>query len=266
VKNLVFLCLFLIATCNFAAEIDTTKPQLLFGTEVYAPYNFVDSQTGEISGFSHDIVKALIAHVGDEVNAKIEIYPWARIYYMAQHIENVGIFSMVHSKARDKMFKWVGVLYYPDAYIWKLRERADIQVNTKTDLKRYKTVVINDGIDYQILTREYGLSMGDHLLAITSTEQKLLMLTSGRAELFEYGELALRWKMHLMGLDFSLVEKVMPVPEMTSLSLAFSLKTDDAIVQKYRQALLDIKQNGTYQTILHKWKFPAQQLRMKHPR
>ncbi|WP_448550300.1 substrate-binding periplasmic protein [Thalassotalea fusca] len=258
-KNLVLMCLFLIATCTFAAEIDaTTKPQLLFGTEVYAPYNFVDGQTGQISGFSNDIVKALIAHAGDQDNATIEIYPWARIYYMAQHLENVGIFSMVRSKAREKMFKWVGVLYYPDAYIWKLRARTDIQVHNKADLKRYKTVVINDGIDYQILTREYGLSIDDHLLAITSTEQKLLMLTSGRAELFEYGELALRWKMHLMGIDFSTVEKVMPVPEMTSLSLAFSLKTDDAIVNKYRQALADIKQNGTYQKILYKWQFPAQ--------
>ena len=240
--------------CLLAPYIQASEPpKLIFGTEIYAPYNFIDEKSGRISGFSNDVVNALITHVGDENNAEIKIYPWARIYYMAQHIENVAIFSMVRSKAREKMFKWVGVLYYPDAYIWKLRERGDIVVNNKHDLKKYKIVVINDGIDEQILTKWYGLNKDGHLLAISSTEQKLLMLTSGRAELFEYGELALRWKMK--GLDFSLVEKVMPVPEMTSLSLAFSLKTKDEIVDRYRQALVEIRANGVYQEILRKWQF-----------
>jgi len=234
----------------------TAQDSIIFGTEIYAPYNYVDKRTGRISGFSYDVVKALINHVGDQEIAEVKVYPWARIYYMAQHLENVAIFSMVHSEARDKKFKWVGVLYYPDAFIWKLSARTDIKIKNKADLQQYKTVVLNDGIDEQILTRWYGLTSDEHLLTIAGNDQKVLMLTSGRAELFEYGELALRWKMSLMGLDFSLVEKVMPIPEMTSLSLAFSLKTSDEIVNRYRQALREIKTNGVYQAILNKWRIP----------
>ena len=66
----------------------------------------------------------------------------------------------------------------------------------------------------------------------------------------------LRWKMKEMSLDFTRVEKVLSVPEMAPLSLAFSPQTNDKIVARYRNALIAIKENGIYGQILNKWRLP----------
>jgi len=234
--------------------------RILFGTEIYAPYNFVDEDTGQLTGFSYDVVKALISFVGDQDIVEVKVFPWARIYYMAQHMENVAIFSIIHSEQRSSLFKWAGTLYYSDSYIWKMADRTDIHVENKQDLKRYQTAVLNDGVDQQILMRRYDLSKSRHLLPVSSANQKLLMLFNGHVDLSEYGEMPLRWKMREMSLDYQQVEKVLAIPEMAPLSLAFSPLTSDEIVNRYRQALIAIKENGVYDQILEKWLLPVSKI------
>ena len=230
--------------------------RILFGTEDYAPYNYIDEKSGQLTGFSYDVVQTLILLVGDQNIAEIKVFPWARIYNMAQNMENVAIFSMIHSQQRDNLFKWVGTLYYADSFIWKLATREDINIAHRKDLMRYQTAVLNGGIDQQILIKHYNLSIKQHLRSVSSANQKLFTLFNGHVDLAEYAEMPLRWKMRKMSLDFDLVEKVLAIPEMAPLSLAFSPQTSDEIVERYRLALIAIKENGVYDQLLEKWRLP----------
>ena len=163
------LLLSLIACVIFIcfSPFSKASERILFGTEIYAPYNYVDEQTGQITGFSYDVVQALINFTGDQDVAEVRVFPWARIYYMAQHIENVAIFSIIHSAQRDSMFKWAGTLYYADSFIWKMADRSDINISKQRDLMRYQTAVLNDGVDQQILTKHYNLVKKQHLLPVS---------------------------------------------------------------------------------------------------
>jgi len=225
---------------------------IIFGTENYAPFNYQSAKNKKIEGLSVDIVSALINELDDN-ESKIKIYPWARIYNMALQQKNVAIFSIVRLAEREQLFKWVGTLYNPKMYIWKLRTRDDIKITQPKDLKNYKIAVNNQGIDEVILTQRYGLSRDKQLQQVSQTTQKIFMLLKERTDLIEYGELALQWKINELGVKYELLEKVMILPDTTKFSLAFSKQTDDEIVLRYQEALKTIKKNGIYDKIIAKW-------------
>ncbi len=69
----------------------------------------------------------------------------------------------------------------------------------------------------------------------------------GRFDLLPFDELGFVYKAHDLGLDASKTEKVFLIKGISSdLYMAFSKKTSDTIVEKFRKALLKIKTDGRY--------------------
>ncbi len=225
--------------------------EITFGTENHAPYNFVDKNTGEIVGLAVDVVKAMLNAAGD-YDSKIKMYPWARIYNMALTKKNVAIFSMTYTKARDPLFKWVGEIHESKNYLWKEAARRDIQINSREDLNKYKIVVQRNGADHQTLLTVYGLSKNLHV--VTNTEQRFNLIFNKHGDLFTEAPFTLKWSLDKSVYDFNLLEKVYFIPELGgSLNLAFSDETSDKVVNRYKKALKEIKDNGVHQAIIKKW-------------
>ncbi len=224
--------------------------QIIFGTENHPPYNFINVQTKNIEGLAVDVIKAMLVEAGDAEN-KIKMFPWARIYNMALTQKNVAIFSMSYTKERDPLFKWVGELHNSKSYLWKDSSRDDITINSREDLSKYKIVVQRNGGDHQIFKNEYGFE--DNLHLVIDTQQRYKLIFRGRGDLFVETPFTLKWQLGRYDYE-NRIEKVYFIPEFgASLNLAFSNETDDIVVNRYKKALTQIKQNGTYQTIIKKW-------------
>jgi len=96
-----FCILFLIlAPYSNAAQ----EQSLRFVTEDLPPYQIVND--GKlVSGTSFDLVKQAIDEA--DLNAEIELFPWARAFQMAKNMPNVVIFSMARTEKRESDFVWL---------------------------------------------------------------------------------------------------------------------------------------------------------------
>ncbi len=227
--------------------------EIIFGTENHAPYNFIDPESNEIVGLGVDVVKAML-NAAHDTDSKIKIFPWARIYNMALIQENVAIFSMTHTAAREPLFKWVGEIHNSKNYLWKNVSRSDIKITSRSDLFKYKIVVQRNGADHQTFKNIYGLDEKKNLHLVTDTKQRYKLIFNQHGDLFTEAPFTLKWNLESYKYDFINLEKVYFVPELgSSLNLAFSDETDDSVVNRYRHALKEIKANGEYQAIIKKW-------------
>lgn len=104
---------------------------LIFNTEEYPPFNFVNSD-GDIDGFSTRLLEAAL----DDANlsATFRILPWARAYTEAQLREQHCVFSTARTPERESLFQWIGPLVVTDWAAFALTG-SDIQASRLGELE-----------------------------------------------------------------------------------------------------------------------------------
>ena len=91
-------------------------------------------------------------------------------------------------------------------------------------------------------------------LAPVSDEQKNAQkLILGRIDLWAYKKPGLKTVCELVGVDYNDLEEVYHLREI-NVDIAFSKKTSDSIVQKWRKAFSEMLADGTIVKIRNKWR------------
>ena len=225
---------------TFAAKITVV-------TEEMPPYNFKDEKSRSITGMSTEIVKEILRR--SHLDYSIELYPWAKSYRLAQDNPNVAIYSIARSADREKKFKWVGAVALRTVYLYKLKDRTDLNVKKLDDLKPYKLGGIRDGVRTQ-----YLVDRGFTVETVSDDANNIIKLQTKKIDAFPADELALAALSEKHGFDYGSMEKLMKLDEVSgSLYLAFSLKTPDETVEKCRAALESMKKDGVFDRLAAKW-------------
>ena len=215
-------------------------------TEDYPPFNFVVN--GQLQGPGPDIVNAILKDL--KIDTKINVYPWARAYNMAKTEENVLIFSMSRTAAREHMFKWVGKIAQNNVYFFKLAGRSDVVVNSLDDAKKYNIGAVIADVKAQTLA-----SLGfKHLDLISKGDINLKKLVGKRIDLMPSTILTVETFAKSLGLDKNQFKPIYKINELsTDLYMAFSKKTSDELVNKFRKSYKKLKANGTIAKIMAKY-------------
>lgn len=218
--------------------------ELTILTENLPPLNYV--KDGMLVGPSVEIVKEIQRRVGS--HAKIQVYPWARAYKMALEDENVVLFSMTYTKVRHDKFKWIGPLAKKKD-ILVAKKGSGIKIISLEDAKKVKRIgTLRDDTRERLLKR-----LGFTNLEPVSDEQKNAQkLVLGRIDLWTYKKPGLRTVCELAGVDYNEIEEVYHLREI-ELMIAFSKKTSDSIVQKWKNAFNEMLTDGTIMQIRRKW-------------
>ena len=218
--------------------------ELTILTENLPPLNYV--KDGVLVGPSVEIVKEIQRRVGS--HAKIQVYPWARAYKMALEDENVVLFSMTYTKVRHDKFKWIGPLAKKKD-ILVAKKGSGIKIISLEDAKKVKRIgTLRDDTRERLLKR-----LGFTNLEPVSDEQKNAQkLVLGRIDLWTYKKPGLRTVCELAGVDYNEIEEVYHLREI-ELMIAFSKKTSDSIVQKWKNAFNEMLTDGTIMQIRRKW-------------
>ncbi len=217
-------------------------------TEYFPPFQW--EKNGKITGPSTEVIQAVIKGVG--VDSSIKIYPWARAYTMALKDKNVLIYSIAKIKGRENKFKWVGSIMSRNSYLWKLKKRKDVQVETLEDAKNYKTagMSMDSGAEYLF---SKGFIKDEDVYMVSNNEAAIKLLFAQRIDLIVDNN-GLQAKVEKYGYDFDLLEKVLPIEELSGeIYAAFSLLTEDEVVDKFRNELKKLKQNGEFSKIISKY-------------
>lgn len=229
--------------------LDVNATELRIYTEHYPPYNY-ETEAGKVTGFSTEIVETLVKRVG--VKAKIELYPWARAYDIVLREKNTTIYTITRSKERESLFKWVGPIAARTIYLYKLKNRTDIKVNSMEDAKKYVIgASINDAFGQSLL--KMGFENGKNIEFVPSEKHHIRKLFAGRVDLSGNVELAMAHLIKLEGFKYDDVEKVYKFPDKSAYYIGFNKRTSDDLINRFQKALDKIKQDGTFKKIKDKY-------------
>lgn len=236
--SLVFASLFL-----FSAQ-PLLSADLTILTENLPPLNYI--KDGELVGPSVEIVKEIQRRVGSR--EKIQVYPWARAYKMALKDENVVLFSTTHTKERDDKFKWVGPLA-TKRDILVAKKSLGIIINNLDDAKKVGHIGTLRDDTREILLKKHGFT---NLEPVSDEQLNAQKLVLERIDLWAYKIPGLKTVCELAGVDHNELEEVYHLREI-DVSIAFSKKTSDSIVKKWKNAFDEMIVDGTIIQIRRKW-------------
>jgi polar amino acid transport system substrate-binding protein len=234
----------LVATLFLVSVQPALSAELTILTENMPPLNYVED--GVLVGPSVEIIKEIQRRVGSK--EEIKVYPWARAYKMCLEQENVVLFGMTHTEVRHEQFKWIGPLA-TKRDILVAKKGSGIRISSLEDAKKVNRIgTLRDDTRERLLT-----SLGFTNLEPVSDEQlNAKKLVLGRIDLWTYKIPGLRTVCELAGVDYNEVEEVYHLREI-NLDIAFSKKTSDLIVQRWRNAFNDMLADGTIMNIRKKW-------------
>jgi polar amino acid transport system substrate-binding protein len=208
---------------------------------------------GQLTGMSTEVVQAVLKEVG--VQANIQSMPWARAYDIALNSENVLIYSITRTVQREKLFKWVGVIAPMNWYLFS-KPGSNIRLDHLDDARQYQIATVKEDAGEQYLVTN-GFTVGKNLQSSNEYEYNYEKFKLGRIDLWISIELNALYLIRQAGDDPArTVSRALSLPDLdgdSGLNLAFSLKTPDALVERFRKGLETIHKNGTYDTILQKW-------------
>ena len=237
--------LFLIAASMvLLAGQSVLSAELTILTENLPPLNYVEN--GVLVGPSVEIVKEIQRRVRSQ--EQIQVYPWARAYKMALEDENVILFGMTHTKVREDKFKWIGPLA-TKRDILVAKKDSGIKIKDLEDAKKVKRIgTLRDDTRERLLKR-HGFT---NLESVSDEQLNAKKLALRRIDLWAYKIPGLRTVCDLAGVDYTKFEEVYHLREI-DLMIAFSKKTSDSIVQKWRNAFNEMLADGTIMQIRKKW-------------
>ena len=211
----------------------------------------IASKNSPLEGYAIDIVNTLLAEVGQP--NKIRVTNWARAYNLALDKENVMIFSITRNSDREDLFKWVGDIFTLENHIWRLSKRENLSINNLEEAKKGRIAVPRDDIQHQFLTK-HGFKLNQHLIPVPEYEQAIHLLLRERVEYFAGSSVFLYYRLKKLGLSIKTITPALKMDNsINTLYIAFSKKTDDKIVNIYRDGLKQLKLSKTYQDIVDKW-------------
>jgi len=235
--------LILVSVCLCSAN-PLYSADLTILTENLPPLNYVEE--GVLVGPSVEIVREIQRRVGS--HEKIQVYPWARAYKMAEENKNVVLFGMTHTEARDDKFKWIGPLA-TKRDILVAKKGALFKIESLEDAKEVRYIGTLRDDTRERLLKSYGFKNLEPVSDEQLNAQKLIL---GRIDLWAYKIPGLRTVCDLAVVDHHQMEEVFHLRKI-DVSIAMSKKTSDDIFMKWKNAFSDMLADGTVLKIRKKW-------------
>ena len=234
----------LIAVCCLFFIQPGQSAELTILTENLPPLNYVEN--GKLVGPAVDMVKEIQRRVGS--GEPIQVYPWARAYQMAMEEENVILFCMARTAMRADRFYWIGPVA-TKRDILAAKRNSGIMINSLEDAKRVAHIGTLRDDAKEAFLKDQGFT---NLVPTHDDQRNAKKLFLGRIDLWATKIPGLKTICNLAGVDYREIEEVYSIREST-ISIAVSKKTSDAVLKRWRTAYNDMLTDGTILQIKKKW-------------
>ena len=222
----------------FTQDVD----DLVYMTEEYPPLNYLED--GEIKGLSVELLKLIWKKMGYP-EQKIVLFPWARGYKLVQEKKNHVLFSMVRTKEREPLFKWVGPIVTTE-YVLVGLTKNKIKINSLEDAKKYSIGTVREDATEQILIQA-GFSK---IQPVSKIKLNIKKLKAGRIDLLIYDKRSIYNEIKDLNYDAKEFEAIFKV-DAESDHFAFHRGTPDLLIKKFQKALDSLADE--HQAILKKY-------------
>ncbi len=216
-------------------------------TEPLAPVHF--EQDDEIIGVATEVVRAIFEEAGME--PRIEIYPWKRAYLKVLNTPGSFIYTINRTEKREQLFKWIGPILAKDVYLYKLKGREDITLNTIEDAKKYTTAVIL-GHSLTSMFQDRGFREGRELIITPNKDVQMNLFLKGRCDLITGNEYTIYQSLKTEGYLLEHVEPALFIPS-GDYYLGANINVGDEVIQELQKANARVQQSGVVEEIIDKY-------------
>ena len=241
-----FLCLLAGAIC--APLVANAQQQtLVIATNIYPPYVLEDVK--------NSFLPVLFDEIGKKMKVRFEyvIQPWKRCEQSVESLEVWGAIPYARTAEREKKFLFSAPIYISDSKFFAYR---DPQKNsdqsppaTYDDLRELRKWRIGgiQGYYYEPIFKEAYIDT-DYAL---SEQQNFMRLQLGRIDLFP-AAVTVGWSIindlfpREIAANFYTLEKPLSHDGTVHLMTSKRYPDNDALLQRFNQALLTVRANGTF--------------------
>lgn len=220
-------------------------------TEEWAPYNF--QRNGEIVGIATDLIRAIMTRTGDRF--PLVMLPSMRASRELQQRPHTIMFSMFRTAEREPLYKWVGPLLDEAIYPY---QRADAKpVNSLEQL--YAAPRITTRHAGLVPTSLEGMGFSNLDKSAVGTQQLYQMLLAGRTDII-VGDTDIGVAHYSRQFDIAPgTLRRIPIQLLHApLYIAFSLDSEDRVVDAWNAALEQLRSDGELQRIVDRYQPAAQ--------
>lgn len=214
-------------------------------SDVNYPYNFV--KDGQVRGLSVDVAKELAKRL--EMRLEIEILPWTRALHVAKMEPEVLVFTVAKIPEREASYHWIGPVTNSEEWLYKLKSRHELKVESLADAKRYLVGDEASNASIPSFTR-LGIKV-DLAPSMTSNCRKFKM---GRVDLIPFDPDGIAAFVGECGLRSEDVEKTVQIPRDGALYFAFGKASSPDFMSKVRRAFAAMEQDKTLFKLSAPWK------------
>lgn len=218
--------------------------ELTIYTEEWPPISFSTNKAAD--GMAVEVVRAIQARVGNK--SVIQVVPWARGYAELLSQPDVMLFTVGVSEERERMMTLVGPLAVAKTEIYSRKGNSAnlLALGDKIysrPVGAYRSSIFADS------AKKHGFSVIDLAATPQLTARKLF---EGRVDMWVEGSFVVSSVLNDIGRSPEEVERVMTLDSL-EIYLAFSLGTAGSVVDAWENALREIKNDGSFGKIHHKW-------------
>ncbi|VXC57276.1 Peptide ABC transporter ATP-binding protein [Pseudomonas sp. 8Z] len=229
--------LFLALLCLISGALVRAEPYQVV-TEEWAPYNY--QVNGQLTGMATDIVRAIMALTGDAF--EIALVPSMRASYAVQNHSRTIMYSMFRTPERESLYKWVGPIAQESIHPYQLAAVARPITSLEQLLHAPRITTRHAGLVPSMLE-----SLGFNNLDKSAGESHQLyrMLLAGRTEvIIGDTDAGVAYYSRLLNIAPGTLRQVPIELYRSSLYIAFSQDSDDAVVAAWADALDQLQRSG----------------------
>lgn len=225
-KLITYLLAIVLTNLVFVSMQMAVAHSLRVVTEDSYPVQYVEN--GQLKGKNATSINTALEMM--EIDASIEVLPWARAYNMALSTPNVLIFSITRTPEREDLFIWGRAM--TDLHYALYRHKDNKQTVTDESVHQLDIAVIRHSATEQYLSKHAF----DHLHLVNNPVQMINMLNKQRVDAIPANETSLAAYCRKMALDCSNLEPFyrLKAPS-TKLYYAFSKGTDPELIARFNK-------------------------------
>jgi two-component system sensor histidine kinase EvgS len=235
----VLLAMLLYIPISKAQHTDTLN---FLGNKDYPPYQMIDSKTGEPTGFSVDIFRAIAKTMGLHYKITLTDWTYARNELEMQRVD--GLIAMSYSRTRSQKVRFT----VPYAYIaHSLFTRKPSNFNSLQEMKGKEIIVVKGDIMHDYLRETQIASV---IIPVTDYRKALRLLAQGKYD----GALLSRYQGLYTINEYNLTNVGTAGDVFESKEVAIAVNSaHPELTPLLNEGLQIIKSTGEYQALVEKW-------------
>lgn len=206
-------------------------------------------QGGKPAGFYYDLLQLILQRM-EKVTINSHFYPTPRMFRVLQNTPNTFALGIARIPERESLYKWIGPSIQTKMGLYKLKNRADIRIESVTDIKQYRIGTCRAYAFVDMLKR---MGVPEAQIQVVNLDvQNVNKLHLKRIDLMATLDIVLADVVKQTARSWNEFEIVFEMGR-SDMHYAFNKLTDDSFITTFGEALSEIKKTKAYSELINSY-------------